>query len=381
MNKSIKLKLNKLWKNRNSKQRSFIVCVLIPTLIVAYYFAFICTDRYVSEVQFAVKGNELQKLDLLSGFAGIPAQGGTATDSFILQEYLASREIIDALEQEIDLEALFNNADADIISRLGYNLTIEEKVIYWKKMVTSSYDPTTTITKLQVRAFTPEDAIKLTSIIMKKSDELINSLSEQAKRDDLKFALEEVKLAEKRVTESRLAMTGFRNSSQELDPTQTAVAKLSIIGELEGQLAGLQIKKLNLLSYMNKAAPGVISINSEISALKKQIEIEKANVAGGENLEDQSKLSSVFANYEPLLLERTFAEKAYASTLASLEGTRMEAAKKSRYLSSFVLPKLPEESIEPERIKSVLMVFMTLSVIWGIGILLIGSVKEHIGWV
>ena len=381
MNKSIKIKLNKLWKNRNSKQRSFLLTVVVPTLIVAIYFVFICADRYVVESKFAIKGNELQQLNLLSGIAGMPGQGGTATDSYILQEYLASREIIEALAEDIDLETLFNNPNADFFSRLGYGKSSEDKVQYWNKMVTSSYDPTTTITSLKIRTFTPEEAVTLSNLIIEKSSILINSLSEQAKQDDLKFAQNEVLLAEQRVANSRLSMTDFRNQYQELDPTQTAITKLTIIGELESKLAALEAKKINALSYMSKHAPAVNSIANEIDALRKQINNEKENIAGKIKPEGQNQLSAVVANYEPLLIERTFAEKAYASTLASLEGARMEAAKKNRYLSSFVLPKLPEESVEPNRVKSTVTIFLGLSVLWGIGILLIGSLKEHIGWV
>lgn len=378
INKEYKIVLNKFWKNRNKKQRSFIIMVILPLLISSFYYVFLAANVYVVETKFAVKGNEMQQVDLFSGLAGMPAQGGISSDSYIVQEFIGSSDIVTNIQKYIDLDEIFNNPNADFISRLGREASLLDKVSYWRKKVTVSYDPTSTIITLKVRSFDPEDAQKLALAILKESEILINTHSETAREDDLKFARSEVARAENRVKVARLEMNNFRTRFQDLDPKQTASAKMLLIGELEVELAKSQAELTNMSNYMDKDAPAVLNLNRKIDALKSQINTEKNSISvGGVN----SSLAEKFADYEPLLIERTFAEKAYTSTLASLEAARVEAAKKHRYISTFVAPTAPDEALEPNKLKSIITVFLVCFIAWSISLLGLGIIKEHIGWV
>ncbi|MGR5277458.1 capsule biosynthesis protein [Vibrio rotiferianus] len=379
LQKKYKLLLNKVWKNRNNKQRSFLLMVIVPTLLTTFYYSFVAAGLYVVETRFAVKGNEMQQIDLLSGLAGMPAQGGSATDSYIVQDYVQSRDIVQAISEEIDLALIFNHPDADWLSAMGEQSSLEEQLHYWRKRVTVSYDPTTTIITLKVRAFSAEDAKQLAEAVLKQSEVLVNNLSEVARSDDLVFAENEVVRAETRVTNIRMAMNKFRNEARDLDPTQTASTKMMLISELEVQLAKAHAELNALTSYMDEGAPSVVNLTRRVQALTQQIDQEKQIMTG--DSEVQPSMSGVFAEYEPLLMERTFAEKAYTSALASLEAARVEAARKHRYLAIFVAPIHPDESTEPQRLKSIGSVFISCLMMWAIGLLGLGVIREHVGWV
>ncbi len=379
LQKKHKLLLNKVWKNRNNKQRSFLLMVILPTLLATFYYTFIAAGLYVVETRFAVKGNETQQIDLLSGLAGIPTQGGSATDSYIVQDYVQSLDIVRVVGKEIDLNAIFNHPDADWLSAMEYQPSQEEQLRYWRKRVTVSYDPTTTIITLKVRAFSAEDAKLLAEAVLKQSELLVNNLSDAARTDDLAFAENEVARAEARVTTVRIAMNDFRNEVKDLDPTQTASAKMMLIGELEVQLAKAHAELNGLTSYMDAGAPAVLNLTRRVQALSQQIEQEKQNMTGSSDA--QPTLSGVFAEYEPLLVERTFAEKAYTSALASLEAARIEAARKHRYLATIITPINPDEAVEPKRLKSVITVLIASLMSWAIGLLGLGIIREHVGWV
>ncbi|ELB2154877.1 capsule biosynthesis protein [Vibrio parahaemolyticus] len=379
LNKKHKTILNKFWKNRNNKQRSFILVVLLPTFISLIYYTFIASGQYVVEARFSVKGNEMQQIDLLSGIAGIPSQGGSSTDSYIVQDYIHSLDMVREVNKRVSLQQVFNHPDADWMSSLGKQPTQVEMLAYWNKFVTASYDPTTTIITLKVRAFSPQDAKNLSKAVLYQSEILVNNLSEQARKDDLLFAEEEVKRAEKRVANVRALMNEFRTQAQDLDPKQTASSKMMLIGELEAQLAKTQAELSALTSYMDPKAPSVINLTRKANALTQQIQNEKNSIAG--DTDTQPALSGVFADYEPLVVERTFAEKAYTSSLASLEAARVETSRKHRYLATFVEPTLPDEASEPQRLRSIITVFLASLVSWAIGLLGLGIIREHIGWV
>lgn len=379
LKKKQKIFVNKFWKNRSNKQRSFTVVVILPTLIAFVYYYFIASNKFVVEARFSIKGSEMQQVDILSGIVGVPSQGGSGTDSYIVQDYIQSLDMLKEVNKELALTDIFNHPEADWISALGRNKAQEEILAYWNKLVTASYDPTTTIVTLKVRAFSPEDAIQLANKILKQSEQLVNHLSEKSRRDDLAFAEAEVIRAEKRVANARLRLNDFRLEAQNLDPTQTASAKMILIGELEAQLANEQAALHELNSYMNTQAPSVITRKNKVQALKSQIQREKSTIS--RQTDTNLALSDLFAEYEPLIAERTFAEKAYNSSLLSLEAARMKASKKQRYLATFVEPVLPDRATEPRRGRSVLTVFFASLVAWAIGLLGVGIIREHVGWV
>ncbi|MCD9475592.1 capsule biosynthesis protein [Photobacterium phosphoreum] len=381
----IKIILNKFWKNRNVKQRSFLFIVIIPTLLATVYFSLIASDRYVSTAKFAIKSNESPQLDLLGGISGLPSQSASS-DGYILQDFILSYSILAAIKIHINIEPLFNRVEADILSRLGDNSTQEKQTQYWRKMVTSSFDPTSGITSLTVRTFNPNDSKVLADAVINASEQLINTLSKRSRHDDLSFAEKEVKLAELRVTKARQAMNLFRQKHQDLDPTQTAVAKMTLIGQLEAQLATAKAELIAKTSFMRNGTSPIKALKRQIDALEIQIVAEKSSISNNNNTLNQlsnleNGLSSVFADYEPLLIERTFAEKAYTSVLASLEVARIESAKKHRYLATFVEPRVPDEALEPYRIKSIFIVFLSTLILWGIGLLGLGAIRDHAGWV
>ena len=81
--------------------------------------------------------------------------------------------------------------------------------------------------------------------------------------------------------------------------------------------------------------------------------------------------------------EKTFAETAYASAMASLESARMEASRNQRYLAIYTHPSLPEYPIYPKRLLYSLFAFIGLNLFWALIMLIILSIQDHLmaGWV
>jgi capsular polysaccharide transport system permease protein len=78
-----------------------------------------------------------------------------------------------------------------------------------------------------------------------------------------------------------------------------------------------------------------------------------------------------------LLLEKTFAERQLATSLAALENARNEAQRQQLYLETLVQPNMPDRAIEPRRLRTVGMVFLLGLILWGVLSLVVSSVKEH----
>jgi capsular polysaccharide transport system permease protein len=120
-------------------------------------------------------------------------------------------------------------------------------------------------------------------------------------------------------------------------------------------------------------------LKSEIQALERQVEEERAKLGKAAEAapHGQESLGGLVANYEELLVEREFSEKAYMSALSSLERARVEADRQQRYLASVVRPTLPQEALYPKRILAAVSFFFIAVVLWALGVLVAYAVRDH----
>ncbi len=368
------------WDRLRRLPRSLIACVVAPTLVAALYYGLIASGQYVAEARFAVRSSEPVASDLLGTLTGIPGPGGSSQDSFAVRDYILSREGIEAISQNLDVRAIFRRDGTDWLSRLGADAPIEDVVEYWAQMIDVIFEPATGISTLRVRAFSPEDAQTLAAALLTEGELLVNRLSERARRDALSFAEAEVERAEQRLTEARRQLTEFRNQRQMLDPARAAEGRLGLVASLEGEVSRAQAELSTLRSYMHPSAAPIVSLESRIGALKDQIRVEERKLASRQ-ANGLELMSTVVADYERVSGEHGFAERAYLSALTGLEAARAEALRQSRYLVSFVQPRLPEDATRPRRLLAIVTVFCSACVVWALGALGVAAIKDHSGWV
>jgi len=98
--------------------------VLLPTALASIYFGLIASDQFVVEVRFAVRSsNGAQSGDALSLFGAIPNASSTVTDSYIVIDYLQSRELVDKLNERIGLRKIYARPEVDYLSRFDDTLS------------------------------------------------------------------------------------------------------------------------------------------------------------------------------------------------------------------------------------------------------------------
>jgi capsular polysaccharide transport system permease protein len=247
-------------------------------------------------------------------------------------------------------------------------------------MISVSFDMISQIIAVEVRAFTPEDAARVAEGVLAFSEELINSLSERARLDAVRFAEQEVKRTEDRLRTNRALVRTFRDQEQEIDPLKKADSQLSLLGQLEANLAGAKARLTTLRQYMGTSAPSVTYTENQIKALERQLEQERGKLGKtGQTAAGVSTLSGQVAAYEELLVEREFAEKAYVSALSSLERARMDAAQQQRYLATFVRPSLPQDALYPKRALNILLITGGAFLLWALGVLVVYAIRDHAG--
>jgi len=225
---------------------------------------------------------------------------------------------------------------------------------------------------LTVRAYTAADARNINAMLLELGERLVNKLNERSQRDLIDVAEQEVRQAEARTKAAALALSSFRASRSVFDPTAQSGLQLQGVAKLQEELLDTeaQLAQLRLVAPKN---PQIESLANHAEVVRKAIASETGKVVG-----DGASLTAKTPLYDRLTLEMTFADHQLASALAALEEARLDAARKRVYLERLVQPNLPDNAMEPRRLRSVVVVFLLGLVAWAVIRLVVSSVREHV---
>ena len=384
-----------------------MLCVLLPIVVASLYFAFVASDRYAVEVKFAIRSpTGAASPDLLGMVTGAAASGTTQSDSYIVIDYLESRQFVEEIAQHADLVAIYTNESADYLSRLRSDPAKEDIVDYLPRMVWTNFDSTSQIISVETQAFTPQDARLMAEGVMTVTGDLINRVSEQARQDTVRLAEAEVSRAEEALRAQRTAISTFRETEQQIDPAATVAAQETVLAQLQGDLSRSLAELSRMREFLAEDAPTVRVLQSRIDSIKRQIDTERGRLgrgeltvadagiagrdSGGDAALDPSdaladpgdggpeSLNSSVSEYEVLKVDLEFRQRAYLSALSSLELARVEADRQQRYLAAFVLPSTPEKALYPQAFLSLALIGVVAFLIWGVLVMFANIIREHV---
>jgi capsular polysaccharide transport system permease protein len=356
---------------------SFLAFVGVPVALAAFYYFYVAADQYVAEFRFALRSVEPMRSEAGTMLQGNVAPSPIGVDSYAVVQYIASRDIVDELSKTIDLREMFSRPEGDWLARLELPVSIEELVRYWKHQVDAFFDATNGTTVVRVRAFTPEDALRLAQGVLASSERLVNDLSARARRDTLRNSEQQVRRSEKRLKTALARLREFRDKEGLIDPRKTADATQALAGRVRDELVRTDTELSTLKHYMRADAPSVKMLEARLTSLQAQRRSVESEVTDTEKTRSET-LSRTMSAYEELESERTFAEQAYQRALEALDRSRLNADRQQVYVAGFVQPSLPEESLYPRRAQSVGIAFIICFAVWGIGGITIKSVRDHL---
>ena len=177
--------------------------------------------------------------------------------------------------------------------------------------------------------------------------------------------------------EARAALVRFREQERELDSAGAVQSAVALRGNLEGMLAQARAELTERLKFMQPDNPALQATRNRIEALERQITAERTRHTEGTATAGEGILTRQLAAFERLMLEREFADRQLASATASLEAARVEAQRQQIFLSRIAEPNLAVFPLYPRRLVDLVSVFVGLSIVYGIGWLLIVGMREH----
>ena len=164
----------------------------------------------------------------------------------------------------------------------------------------------------------------------------------------------------------------FQSEHDEINPYESAAALLAVRSEMQGQLASARAELSALRRTLQPGAPELLAQRRRVSALQGQINSQNTQLS-----DDQTGLGAAIAVFEPMMVEKEFAERAYQSALTSLELARIESDRQRLYVVQIASPSVADQPTHPRSGRGILTAFVLSFVVLSIGSLLMASVREH----
>ncbi|MDX5298209.1 MAG: chain-length determining protein [Gammaproteobacteria bacterium] len=353
------------------KNPYWMVCV-VAMLAACGYWAWLATPRYVSEAHIVLDSSEVS----ISGFnlASMVSGAPTGKDLLLLRDHLLSVDMLNTLEATLGLRAHYADPDIDWLSRLSAVDVPQERFHeYFRSRVRIELDEYAGVLRIRVQAFTPDKAQAIAKTLLEAGERHMNGMSQRLAQEQVTFMEAQVDKLGERLSKAREALLEFQNTHGLVSPTSTVENIAVVTARLEGELAHLRARRNALSAYQSVRSADMIRLDSEIAALRRQIDLENSRLATSKG----DALNRVSAEYETLRLQAQFALDMYSNALAALESTRVEAIRKMKQVSVLQQPTLPEYAMEPRRLYNSTLFCILALMVTGILNLLLAIVRDH----
>jgi len=354
---------------------SFLLLVALPTLLFGAWQYLVAADQYAIDIRFAVRPADPARAGLSAGMMAGLAAGNT--DAHAVVQHLQSREAILGVAQHADVRAILGRDHADWLARLDPAAPLERALPAWRRQVRPYFDRTSGIVTVEIRAFSPPDALALARGVEATAEAVVNAMSARSRRELLDAAARDVAAAEARFAAARAAVQAFRENRQTVDPRRSAAAYSEHLVRLQSELIAQRAQLATLRGVMSEAAAPVAQLRAAIRGTQDQITAVQARLT--EAAPEGAALSETIGGYEAIETEAIFAQRAYEAAMSALERARAEAQRQQVYLAPVVRPVLPEHALYPARLTNTLTIFATALLAWFVGLIALRALKEHIG--
>lgn len=326
------------------KSQPHWAAALFAILLVSLYWFLWAEDRYLSRATVVLESPQIAQPDI--SFSSILTGASGDKDLLLLREYLLSVDMLKEVEEELDFRGHYSE-NGDFFARLGdAEAPIEDLHQYYLRRVTVEMDEYAGVLNVEVQAYTPEFAHQMVQLLLEAGEAHMNDMGQRLAFEQVEFLEEQLRRLEDRLDEARADLLAFQNKEGLVSPTSTVESINQVVATLEGELARIQAQRKALSSYQSVQSADMRRVQSEIDALREQIEKQRDRLAQATG----ESLNRISSQYETLELKAQFAQETYSSALAALENTRLEAARKLKQVSVLQSPLFPEYATKPDRL-------------------------------
>lgn len=353
------------------------VFVLLPTLLVAYYFYLVATPLYATNTEFVIQKAE-SSAGSTGGLGGLLGGSSFATiqESIVVQSYLESREAMLRLDEELGFREHFSAPDIDPLVRLAPEASVEDVYATYRNQLTIGYDPTEGVIKMEMLATDPATSQAFSEALIRYAEERVDQMSQRLREDQMAGARESYEEAETRVAEAQARVLAL----QERRGVLSAEAEVStIFQQISTFELELQQERLRLAEILAAARPNSTRVQIAENNIAR-LETLLAELRGGLT-ETQTGDASLARIQSELLIAQADLETRQmmlAQALQNQESARIEANRQSLYLSMGVFPVQPDRAAYPRAFENTILAFLVFAGIYLMVTMTITILREQV---
>ncbi|WP_370204606.1 sugar transporter [Pararhodobacter marinus] len=357
---------------------SLVVIVFAPLLIIATYLYVFAQDQYASNTGFTVRSDETSSASELMGGLSSIVGGSSSSDTDVLYAFIHSQQMVERAQEALDIRAHYSqNWSIDPVFSIWPDATVEDLMSFWERVVIVSYDQSSGLMDVQVRANTAEFAQQVAEEIVAESEAMINALNAQSRRDSIANAQQDLENALERLRTAREELASFRARTQIVDPQADIAGRMGVINGLQSTLAESLVEYDLLLQTTAENDPRVRQAERRIEVIRERISEERRNFATQDVTVFDTDYPRLIAQFESLMVNQEFAERTYTAALEALDVARSNADRQSLYLATYVRPTLAQRAEYPQRSTLILLFGFFLLLAWGAFTLVFYSLRDR----
>ena len=353
----------------------FILTVVLPPAGYGGYLFTRAADQYESDAGFSSRTEQVPAaFDFLGAFAG--GATSSSSDMDIVFQFIRSQEMLNRVDAKLNLRQIFSKPVQDPLMRFAPEGSTEDLLTYWQNMVVPNFDRATGLMTLSVWAFDPKDAQAIAIEVLAQSTAIINDLSKTAQADTTRYSQETLTNSEKRMATAQQALTQFRVENGILDPAQQVSGTAQVVNTLVQQVSEAQIDLDLLTGTVPDSDPRLTQLTRRIAVIQDRIAAEQAKV-GGLSDPGAPNYAKLVNDYQNLIMEQDFAQKAYLTALAAYDQAINDAQHQTRYLATYLQPTLAQTSTAPQRGLRMLLTALVGLLAWSIGVMIYYALRDR----
>lgn len=340
------------------------VFVLLPTLLVAFYYFRVATPLYATNTEFVIQKAESGGSSSAGGLGGLLGGTSFATvqESIVVQSYLESREAMLRLDEELNFRDHFSASNMDPLVRLDPDAAIETVYSTYRDQLTIGYDPTEGVVKMEMLAADTITSQAFSEALIRYAEERVDRMSQRLREDQMAGARESYEDAERRVSEAQARVLELQERRGVLSADAEVSAVFSQISTFELEAQQERLRLAEILSARSPNPTRVEVAQNNIARLETLIAQLRSGLTdtqtGGASLARiQSELVIAQADLDTR-------QMMLAQALQQLETARIEANRQSLYLSMGVFPVAPDQAAYPRAFENTLLAFLVFSGIY-----------------
>ncbi|MEL7252875.1 MAG: hypothetical protein AAGL23_01775 [Pseudomonadota bacterium] len=314
-------------RRRRSFLRQLLVMVVLPILAFALYLLFVAVPLYESRAVIAITKPATEEEGNIGGLLGSLQGPSNLQEMFMAHEFVGSDALVAFLEEEAGLISELSSPKMDPLRRIyefdHLPITVTRQ---FRAFVESSANIQSGLLTVHVRLPDPQQSVDMSRLILKRTEEQINTLSNDVFAKRVQLAEQVVAEAQSDLQDAQLDVVDLQIKSGEANPNIRIENIYLTIRQLTAEMQEItsEIERARIAGGISGRNQEERLIEMRVGLLDR-IEAQRALLVT-EPQGGGMSLNNLLTQYELAALNVTIAEQGLTSALEGLSNARQSAA-------------------------------------------------------